>query len=312
MKLLKVATPAILLALTSNYAISDPIFYGKANITINRTDDGSDTQWELNSNASRVGVKGSYEVSDGLEAIYQVEAEVQLDDGDKDGKTFTLRNSYAGLKGAFGTVLAGKHDSPLKLAQGNIDRFNDQEIADIKNYMEGEDRVNNIIMYTTPSFNGVTLTAAIIPGENDEEGKDGIADGTSISIKYSHEAFTASISNNSDIDSQDTTRFVAETKLAGIDIGFLWQTAEKTDGSSDEDSAFISAQYALGQGYSIKGQYGVTDYSNDNKDTQMAVGVDKKLNKNSKLFAYYSQIESEAVGFDEDASSFAIGYELKF
>jgi predicted porin len=312
MKTFKLATPVLVLALTSAYAVADTTVYGKANVSINSIDDGDNSQWELNSNASRVGVKGSYEVSDGLEAIYQIEVEVQIDDGDKDGQTFSQRNTFAGLKGAFGTIIVGKHDSPLKLAQGKVDRFNDQKLGDIKNYMEGEDRVSNLIMYTTPSFKGLTLTAALVPGENADENKDGLADGKSISLKYSHTAFNASISHNSDIDSQDTTRFVAQTKLASIDLGFLWQTAEKTDGSKDEDSALISAQYSLGNGYAIKGQYGITDYSNNDKDSQFALGVDKKLNKNSKLFAFYSQIKTDMNSSDIDKTSFAIGYELKF
>ena len=312
MKLFKLSTPALVLVVSSGYAMADVSIYGKANVSVNSYDDGSESQWELNSNASRLGVKGSYEISDDLEAIYQMEFEVHIDDGSKDSQTFSQRNIYAGLKGSFGTILAGKHDSPLKLAQGKIDRFNDLQVGDIKNFLEGEDRVSNIIMYTTPALNGLTATVALVPGENAEDGEDGIADGSSISVKYAHDAFTASISHNSDIDSQDTTRFVAETKLAGIDIGFLWQTAEKTDNSADEDSAMISAQYSLGNGYAIKGQYGQTDYSNADKDTQIVFGVDKKLNKNSKLYAYYAQVETDTAESDKDKSSLAIGYELKF
>jgi predicted porin len=312
MKIFKLAAPALVLAISSTYASADVTVYGKANVSVNNIDNGSDSQWEVNSNASRVGVKGSYEVSEGLEAIYQIEVEVQIDDGDKNGQTFSQRNTYAGLKGRFGTVLVGKHDSPLKLAQGKIDRFNDQKLGDINNYMEGEDRVSNLIMYTTPSFKGITLTAALVPGENAETNEDGLADGTSISLKYTHTAFNASVSHNSDIDSQDNTRFVAETKIADLALGFLWQSAENTDGSRDEDSVLVSAQYSLGNGYAIKGQYGMTDYNNNVEDTQLALGVDKKLNKNSKVFAFYSQIETNMDTSDLDKTSFAVGYELKF
>jgi hypothetical protein len=31
-------------------------------------------------------------------------------------------------------------------------------------------------MYTTASFSGVTLSAAVVPGENAEEGQDSLAD----------------------------------------------------------------------------------------------------------------------------------------
>ena len=55
-----------------------------------------------------------------------------------------------GIKGSFGTVWAGKHDTPTKLAQGKIDLFNDLE-GDIKNTFEGENRVSNIVAYSSPS-----------------------------------------------------------------------------------------------------------------------------------------------------------------
>ena len=85
-------------------------------------------------------------------------------------------------------------------------------------------------MYTTASFSGVTLSAAVVPGENAEEGQDSLADWPLISIKYTHRPFSVSISHDNDIDFQNTTRFVVETKLAEIDIGLLWQTAEIDDG----------------------------------------------------------------------------------
>ena len=82
---------------------------------------------------------------------------------------------------------------------------------------------------------------------------------------------------------------------------------------ADEDLAVINAQSdALSNGYSIKGQYGLTDYSNNTKDSQLALGIDKKLNKNSKKFAYYAQVKTDLIETDNDTSPLAFAYELKF
>ena len=76
---------ALLAALITFSAASNAAavqFYGKANVSINHTDASNSDTLKLNSNASRIGVKGSYEVSEGLKAIYKFEYETFIDDGD--------------------------------------------------------------------------------------------------------------------------------------------------------------------------------------------------------------------------------------
>ena len=41
--------------------------YGKANLSVVSQDDGGSNEWNLNSNASRLGLKGATKISDGLE-----------------------------------------------------------------------------------------------------------------------------------------------------------------------------------------------------------------------------------------------------
>ena len=126
-------------------------------------------EWKLNSNASRLGVKGKSEIAEGLTLVYKAEFEIVVDDGDCKGQTFTQRNIMGGIKGSFGTVWAGKHDTPTKLAQSKIDLFNDLE-GDIKNTFEGENRVSNIVAYSSPEINGFSSTVAMIPGEDADNG----------------------------------------------------------------------------------------------------------------------------------------------
>ena len=99
--------------------------YGKANLSVVSQDFGAYDEWALNSNASRLGIKGKTEISEGLEIVYQAEYEVCIDSGDCKGQTFKQRNTFVGIKGGFGMVWAGKHDTPTKLSQKKIDLFND-------------------------------------------------------------------------------------------------------------------------------------------------------------------------------------------
>ena len=90
------ASPAVLMA----DGPLDGAVYGKVNVSIVNADSGDD-QWELNSNASRLGVKGKTEISDGLYAIYKAEFEMCVDDGDCKGQTLTQRNIIGGIQGKY-------------------------------------------------------------------------------------------------------------------------------------------------------------------------------------------------------------------
>ena len=283
--------------------------YGKANVSLNHTDASNSDILELNSNASRVGVKGSYEVSEGLKAIYKFEYETFIDDGEGSGKTFKQRNIYAGFQGGFGTIIAGKHDTPTKLAQGKIDLFNDLPNADIKNVIQGENRVSNIVMYSTPKTNGLKATVAFVPGDDTGGGEDGIS--SAVSYQSGDLSVTLAYDDGTAIDSsvETLTRLAAEYKVGNAKFGALFQQTD--EGANDEDGYILSSSYKLANGVILKGQYGESDDETTEK-TQVAVGADYKLNKKSKLFAYYSDIEAETNASSSSVSTYAFGYEIKF
>ena len=306
------ALAATLIAANSFSFADDKVsVYGKANVTFGQVEKGSTDTLQLNSNASRLGVKGGHGIGEGLEAIFQMEFEVFLDDGNssqsKGKDTLEQRNSFGGFKGAFGTIIAGKHDTPVKLSTAKIDRFNDLVLGDIKNYMEGEDRPTNILMYASPASNGFHALAAIVLAEDSNED-----DGTSFSLNYTNDWITTAVSRNDSLDSQDLTRFVAEFTVENTKIALLLQRVDSVNGPASEDSWFVSGERKLSDGWKLKGQYGTTNYSSNYKDTQTTIGVDKKLSELAKIFAYYSRIEHDMGSSSVDDSTFSVGFEIKF
>ncbi|HSX84988.1 MAG TPA: porin [Cellvibrio sp.] len=114
---------------TQQALANPPTVYGKLNITLDQFDhEGAARvtsgqapavvdQWELNSNASRLGVKGELVLDNtGLTVVYLAEYETDADDGGS--SPFVQRNIYAGLQGSFGRVIGGKFDTPLKVIEG--------------------------------------------------------------------------------------------------------------------------------------------------------------------------------------------------
>ena len=284
---------------------------GKVNVSVVNTDTNSDDMWELNSNASHIDFKGTTEISDSFEFFYQADFEVCVDDDDCKGQTFSQRNIMGGIRGGFGSVLAGKHDSPTKLAQKTIDLFNDLE-GDIKNTFEGENRLSNIVAYSTPKVSGLQATLAMIPGE-DKATDNGLADGLSYSLSYSADDLYIAIAGDQDIDSQDLLRIVSQYKMDALKLGFMYQQNEKNDGSLDESGYFISAAYKVDQ-LTYKAQFGTVenDATGDEEQT-FSLGADYKLGKNTKAFVFYTDNSDSIVsGADKDETSFGLGLEHKF
>lgn len=320
MKLSLIKTASVLAVAVAAASVSaQPKFYGKANVSFNSNDFESDSEenYTLNSNASRLGVKGEYEISEDLSAVYKAEYEIFIDDGEKEeDQTFSQRNIYVGLKGDFGMVVAGKFDTPTKKAQGKVDRFNDLSNGDIKNVLQGENRVADTIMYVTPSLGGAKVSLAFVPGEESGEAgenQNDIADGVSASVSYKADAFRIALAhdNGEAIDGsvENLTRLVGEYKGDGFKLGALYQVAD--EGDNDEDSYVLSGEVKLSSKVVIKGQYASSDDESDEK-TQIAIGADYKLAKKAKLYAYASQIEIDDGASTEDDQTVGFGMELKF
>jgi predicted porin len=312
-KLMLLTSTLALLILAPFTSANGPIdgkLYGKINVSVVNSDSGSTDTWKLNSNASRIGLKGSTQVSEGLTVFYKTEFEVCVDDGDCKGNTIGQRNIYAGVKGSFGSVLAGKNDTPTKLAQKKIDLFNDLE-GDIKSTFEGENRISNIVAYNSPNIDGFSATVAVIPSEGSNG--NSLNDGMSYSLNYSQDDLYLALASDSDVDGQDLLRLVSQIKINAWQLGLMYQQNEKVDGSLDEAGAFVSAAYKI-DNTTYKVQYGaIEDDFDGDEETTLSLGADYKLAKNTKTFVFYTDnTDSSADGTKTEQSTFGIGLEHKF
>ena len=79
-----------------NLQSEQPTVYGKLWISVESQDSASGTEVDMVSNASRLGIKGSMNFGEGIEAIYQAEYEVDPVDGTADeskDRTFKQKES---------------------------------------------------------------------------------------------------------------------------------------------------------------------------------------------------------------------------
>ncbi|WP_035383533.1 porin [Ferriphaselus sp. R-1] len=169
--------------------------YGVANVSIDAINIGSGTTTangnvpvngfgsnKVSSNTSRLGLKGSEDLGDGLAAIWQIESLVSLDNA---GGSLGTRNTFAGLKSdSAGTVLLGRHDTPYNISTRRFDVFTDT-IADNRSILGGgravaanaapraaaatvgasfDSRQPDVAAYISPSLNGFAGAVAYVAG----------------------------------------------------------------------------------------------------------------------------------------------------
>jgi len=323
-----VATPAL--------AVDAITVYGKANVVIQQADEnGEDAVIEINTNASRFGVKGGVEINESLNAIYKLEWEVNMTDqahANSSDDQIKARNQYVGLEGGFGHLVVGRNDTMLKQSQGKVDQFNDLE-GDIKYLFDGDNRLGETLTYKTPKFVGMQLGATLIAEENEKQkDEDWVAceddgsnadkceamtNGVSIALAYGDYKLKkspvfASIAMDSKVAGKDTIRATVYGKFVGVQLGGMYQQSEKLGGDS-ESGYMVNAAYKISD-FKIKAQYQATDLTlGKKKDSGSAIsaGVDYKLAKPTKVYAYYTTFSFDADGHEDD-NYVGLGMEHKF
>lgn len=294
----------IMAAILSAPVAAEVKLYGKANVSFQAVDENGDSFSELVSNASRIGVKGSETINDSLEVIYHFEYETAVDDGENsNNETFSQRNIFVGVKGDFGTAIAGHFDTPLKAAQNKVDLFNDLT-GDIRNLITvNENRASNQVNYTTPSSIGpVTVSVSVISSE-----EENIDNGVSASVAFEQNGLYLAAAIDRDVEAMDeeAARVVAQYNFSHFQLGGLYETYD--DGFDSYDGFLVSGQYQLNQ-WALKAQFGQSDISEEGGES-LSLGGDYKLSESTTLFGYLTSLESD---LNTDADYLGVGIEHKF
>ena len=288
----------------------EPTVYGKLWISVESQDTASGTEVDMVSNASRLGIKGSMDFGEGIEAIYQAEYEVDPVDGTADeskDRTFKQRNSFVGLKGSMGTIFLGKHDTATKKSQKKIDLFNDLA-GDIKNILQGENRMSDLVGYTTPKINGFSATFNAIKG-TEGLGDDSIGDSTSTSFSYDSENFYIALAFDSELKGYDSTRLTLQIPFNRSQLGIMFQDSEKLSTGVEEDGYVISFSQKVGDKGTLKFQQAESDMKLDS-GKQFSFGYDYKLSNKAKAFFFFTDLSGDNISKEKEITG--IGFEYKF
>ncbi len=312
--------------LTSTANANGPIdgkVYGRLNVTIqHENNEEAGKSWKLANNASRLGFKGASEYDNDLGIIYQVEYGVEADDGDKNGRTLSQRDTYIGLTSKAGTFRAGRLTLPFKDSKGDFDLFNDYK-AELGKIIEGEDRLSNVVQYDTASlFNNTVGTLAVILSESSDTEQNAADDGYSGSLVTNMGDFYLGFGFNVNINKQDQWRLSSTWQAIkngsdNLTLGLFYQHSSAhddnfkfADGNNEADAYGVSIHYSYNK-WGFKSQYIISESTSSMTDADLlAFGIDYKLSKHSKLFAYISDRHADEVSSRD--SYFALGIKHNF
>ncbi|MBR9727384.1 porin [Shewanella intestini] len=298
-----IATAVTVATMSTAYAAEPLTVYGKLNVTAQSNDVADESETTIQSNASRFGVKGGFELNDALEAFYTVE--YQVDTGKDSSSNFTARNQFVGLKGQFGSISVGRNDTLLKKSQGKVDLFNDLE-GDLKTVFAGENRLAQTATYLTPSFSNFTAGVTYV-ADGDVKQSD---NGFSLAAMYGDSGLKkspvyAAIAYDSKVNGYDIVRATLQGKIVGIKLGAMYQQQEELDTDVEDKGFLVSASYGI-EDITLKAQY----QDMDNAGDSWSIGADYKLGKPTKLFAFYTTNTPESG--DDEENYLGLGLEHKF
>jgi len=174
----KFATLAVFAAISGGaYAQSSVTLFGVIDEAARYVKNGDLKQKSLASggiNTSRIGLRGTEDLGDGLKAGFWLESGLNADSGTQsDGTRFWNRRSTVSLLGNFGEVRLGRDFTPTYTGYSDYDPFGDNGVAASSKFdsslgtaRDTGTRADNQIMYLTPgNLGGFYGRAAVASGE---------------------------------------------------------------------------------------------------------------------------------------------------
>lgn len=339
MKKLLLATAVA--ALSVSAANAAPQIYGKAFVTADyvNADNGDDdsNSLQINSNASRLGFKGSEALTANTDVVYQLEYGIDID-SDENENTFKSRDTYLGLANkTTGEFRFGRNTSVLDyvnnvaVTEGFWDNLGNNTLAEEGGVvealnMQSDVRQDNSIVWIAPKYAGLPLELALqysadesFVSENSDRNN-----GFGASLMFDQgTGYTAGVAYTKDMDAGagDVIRGTATVDLgkfiaAPVMLGALYQQTDYDSQDDKEKGLVVSAEMGLAnfaRPASVYLQYNKTDNLGgweDNDSDQIVLGGKYMYKDNMIAHAYIGQ--NSADWNDNDADVFAVGGGLEY
>lgn len=328
-------------ALSVSAAQAAPTVYGKAFLSVdyekNKPAAGSSTDsTKLNSNASRIGFKGSEALTANTDLLYQLEYRVEVDHDNRNpsctselvgtevttecrsDRNFESRDTYLGLSHKqFGTVLAGR----LTTIDGMIDYANvtNGGVVGGDNVLASYDaqRVNNALAYVSPEYNGLQFLSMYAMDENNEtDSLDRSAWGAGVKYEPAGQPFKAGLTFI-DAGKRQIVRASGSFDVnKDITVGALYQLDDSgMSGKKKENAYTVSGSYKTPTPWTAYGQLDFVQnvgFVDGVKKQRVVAGGKYAFNKATTAHVYGAYQENKNSGSKDKVYGVGTGIEYKF
>jgi predicted porin len=317
------------------FAQSNVTIYGTMDATFDSVSSTGDTaagfdldrRNRISGNSSFLGFKGSEDLGNGMKAIFQIEGSLANDNGGGFGGT--NRDTYVGLTGNFGTVVAGNLTGPTRSLGAALDPFAGATGITANTGLIGklgggtgasmfDTRWANTVAYVSPAMAGFTATAAYVA--NEIKTRDGVKNtpaelntwGYDIGLRYGNGPITAGITyndvevGNNTNDETNVLRMAGKYDFGAFTVGLLWERVKfetnVAGGDLKRTGWFIPVTFNVTANGKIIGSYGRAGDINGNGilkqgAKQISLGYEHSLSKRTILKAVYSKISNDRNAF---------------
>lgn len=316
--------------------------YGKLDLfTEFNSGGGQGDRWALESgglNGSRLGVKGGADINDTFRAIYQLEAGFFANKGTlAQGGRFFGRQAYAGVESAkYGRLTFGRQYSPMYNSIIAYDAFEQGYGSPTTdgNVSTGATRYDSSLVYSTPTFAGLSATAMVALGG--ETGKSSDVYAVAVNYGIGPVGLTAAYQHDDHVNSTTAiakNAFVGAsyqikdtTLLAGYGEAETTPDAGATTRRDEWMVGLRSKLTATGQLLASYGE-GKTRNAND-KGSVLTLGWVESISAQSRVYAIVSAHDNSAgsalvpmgtsaaanytVNPGDSAYGLALGYQYSF
>jgi predicted porin len=302
--------------------------YGDARVSVdfnnnNDTTPGNEnSKASVSSNASRIGFKGDEDLGNGMSAMWQFEQGVDFDTGNWSGDQ---RPTFVGIGGGFGTVMAGRFDTPYMSATDKYDIFIDTK-ADYNAIMGAansstaifDSRVSNTVVYATPDLGGFKGAAAYILSDATGVDTSGNPIGDNLPIAKSSakkDAFSLSgnydngplslaaayqILNKANADGKDIKGWKvggSYTIMDATSLALIYENIDLGGTTKDRNAFYVNLAHKLGNttlklAFASADKCGGTTCDKTGA-TQISAGVSQSMTRNTELYALYTQVSND-------------------
>lgn len=298
-------TAAIAATAAAAFGITGPVMadvkvYGMANVSVgslSNTNGGIYANGDgvyIGNHSSRFGVKGSFNLENGMKAIFKHETEV--DYAQDSGSYGNERNTYVGLTGDFGSIKLGNHDMPHKLAMKKAEVWGDG-YGDYNAIIGPDTRQPGVVLYEN-KFGDASIALAYAPSGSAANL------GASVTFKAGPVDLGLGYESNSGA-ANASTGARATMDIGDATVSFVYNLE---GGATSATQYHLSGKLNMGNGMVLRAQYGRDEAAGKELT---AAGISKKLGESTEVYALH--VAGDLKGdFNAGATATSIGLVQKF